>query len=87
MANKYLHAKICKRVADETPLVYVGSTKLPLNVRFQGHKSAYREGRNISSREIVHYRSARIELIKSVPARTNRSCSRLSAIILNSFTA
>ena len=72
MDNRYSRGKIYKITSEQTDNVYIGSTIQKLNRRFTGHKTDYKNGHNKSSKEIVKYDDARIELIENYPCNSNK---------------
>lgn len=76
MNNKYEQGMIYKIVSDNTDQIYIGSTTLSLNRRFQVHLSAYRrwiisDGGYITSFVIISEGESRIELIENYPCNSN----------------
>ena len=57
--------KIYKLTSEQTPKVYIGSTKLNLNTRFILHKTKYKNKvKYITANEILQYDDCKIELVK-----------------------
>ena len=61
----YSKAKIYCIRSSQTEEVYYGSTCQPLNIRFSHHKSNLNQ--NITSKQILQYEDAHIELIEEFP--------------------
>lgn len=75
--TKYEQGKIYRLVADETDLIYVGSTKKNLNCRLSNHKYDFKRWTKgthnyVSSYELVKFKSCRIELIERFPCETRK---------------
>jgi hypothetical protein len=62
--NKYQESKIYKIIADETNIIYIGSTVQKLYQRFSTHK---RQWDDCKSKEMFNYKNPRIELIEQFP--------------------
>tara|TARA_Y100000389_G_scaffold195264_1_gene226454 strand:- start:4044 stop:4469 length:426 start_codon:yes stop_codon:yes gene_type:complete len=57
-------------------LVYIGSTIQKLKDRFVQHKSHYKRGSNLNSRDILKYGDCYIELIKEFPCGSRSELCR-----------
>ena len=69
----YQNGKIYKIKSNETEQVYIGSTCATLNDRLCKHKSAFKTKRcNSTSKELLKYADASIELIENFPCTTKR---------------
>jgi len=66
MAPNYQSAKIYAIRSNQTDLVYIGSTTQKLSARLTNHKTRT----DTTSRHIVKYPDAYIELIKDFPCNT-----------------
>ena len=57
--------KIYKLTSEQTPKVYIGSTKLNLNTRFILHKTKFKNRvKYITANEILQYPDCKIELVE-----------------------
>ena len=57
--------KIYKLTSEQTPKVYIGSTKLNLNTRFILHKTKFKNRvKYITANEILQYDDCKIELVE-----------------------
>jgi hypothetical protein len=70
--SKYQQGKIYKIISESTDKIYIGSTILPLNKRFNLHMSDYRKwvndkGKFHGSYEMIFQGNAKIELIENYP--------------------
>ena len=61
---RLITGKIYRLVSDETNLVYIGSTILPLKRRLYNHKYIYNKDIQTSSQYLCMYPDVRIELIE-----------------------
>ena len=63
--NKYQNGKIYKLTCDNSPLIYYGSTYLPLNKRLSKHKI-----QKTGSRELFELGNVSIHLIEEYPCNS-----------------
>jgi hypothetical protein len=75
MENKYSKGKIYCIKSPQTERIYVGSTILDLNQRLSAHKVHFKN-KNLSSKEIIQYDDAYIELIEEFPCETRDELER-----------
>jgi hypothetical protein len=80
--NNYIVGRIYKIKSDTTEKVYIGSTTLPLNIRWNLHKSHYKtylDGKTqyITSIELVQYDNAYITLLFEGTFETHKSLTQL----------
>ena len=60
-----MSSRIYKLTSQQTPKIYIGSTKLSLNTRFILHKTKYKKlVKYITANEILQYPDCKIELIE-----------------------
>ena len=62
---RYIKGKIYKITSSNTEKIYIGSTILPLDLRFSVHKSS----KGCSSRHIINEGNASIELMYEYPCK------------------
>jgi len=71
MSNNYQNGKIYKITSSQTDLIYVGSTIQSLDDRFKKHKNNFKNNNSsITSKEILKYDDAKIELIEFYPCNS-----------------
>jgi hypothetical protein len=76
--NKYEMGKIYCLKSNQTKKIYIGSTILKLNIRFNHHTSSFRRyledniSNNYTAFEILKYSDAHIELIESYPCKNRK---------------
>jgi len=68
--EKYQNGKIYKITNSENKEIYIGSTCHSLNCRMNGHRSDFKRGKTISSREILKYQDPLIVLIEDYPCNS-----------------
>ncbi len=73
MENKYQRGQIYAIRSHQTDLIYIGSTIEPLHKRFYNHK---KKSNLCSSREIIQYNDAYIELIENYPCNSKKELCR-----------
>ena len=65
-------SRIYKLTSQQTPKIYIGSTKLSLNTRFILHKTKYKKQvKYITANEILQYPDCKIELIEECNLNKN----------------
>ena len=90
---RYIKGKIYKITSSNTEKIYIGSTILPLEVRFSVHKSS----KDCSSRYIINEGNASIELMYEYPcknkpeleseeARMMQACRKKGFEVVNKYT-
>jgi len=77
----YSQGKIYVIKSSQTEDIYIGSTKMTLDKRFDVHKSDYKrylEGKThyVTSFEILHYEDAYIELLENYPCETKEELNK-----------
>jgi len=66
----YSKGKIYCLKSSQTDEVYYGSTCLPLNIRFNGHKTQSKTIKTLTSSQILQYTDAYIELVEEFPCNS-----------------
>ena len=60
-----MSSRIYKLTSQQTPKIYIGSTKLSLNTRFILHKTKFKnQVKYITANELLQYQDCKIELIE-----------------------
>ena len=73
MSNKYAESKIYAIRSKQTEKCYIGSTIKSLNTRMTAHRAYNRDKWNgMTSKQIVQYDDAYIELIENYPCESQR---------------
>jgi len=73
----YKNGKIYAIKSHLTDKIYIGSTANPLNERFNTHTTAYKANRlSCSSKEILQYDDAYIELLENYPCESRSELER-----------
>jgi|DEB0MinimDraft_10_1074344.scaffolds.fasta_scaffold00539_16 hypothetical protein len=67
MENKYTYGKIYKIISPHTDKCYVGSTIQPLSSRMTGHRRDFKNGKYMTSSEIMKLGDYKIILIENYP--------------------
>lgn len=73
MENKYQRGQIYSIRSHQTDFIYIGSTTQPLHKRFHEHKNSKRY---YTSKEIIQYTDAYIELIENYPCNSKKELNR-----------
>lgn len=68
---------IYKIVSDKTDKIYIGSTTKKLNERLEAHKYSYNNKKNITSKEIMKYDDAKIQLLEKITFNDKYELTRL----------
>jgi hypothetical protein len=71
--NIYANGQIYAIRSHQTDLIYIGSTTQPLHKRFYEHN---RSKKTVSSKEIMKYEDAYIELIEDFPCNSKKELNR-----------
>ena len=67
-----MSSRIYKLTSQQTPKIYIGSTKLTLNTRFILHKTKYKnQVKYITANELLQYPDCKIELIEECDLNKN----------------
>jgi len=74
--NKYQRGQIYSIRSHQTDLIYIGSTIQPLHKRFYEHKSGFKTEINYTSKEIMKYDDAYIELIEDFPCNSKKELTK-----------
>jgi hypothetical protein len=61
-----MNGYIYKIVSNKTDKIYIGSTTKKLKERFRGHKKHLKDNTGVTSKQIMKYDDARIELIETM---------------------
>lgn len=77
--NIYQRGQIYSIRSHKTNLIYIGSTVQPLHVRFGGHKKS---SNKCSSREIIKYADAYIELLELFPCNSKKELNKREGYII-----
>jgi hypothetical protein len=75
----YKNGKIYAIRSHQTDLVYIGSTTQPLHKRLWGHKN---EQKNVSSKQLLCYEDAYIELIEDFPCENKEQLNKREGEII-----
>lgn len=73
MANKYANGKIYAIMSSQTDKMYIGSTIIPLNERFNIHKN---KNNKCNSKEILQYADSYIILLEDFPCNSRKELHR-----------
>jgi hypothetical protein len=66
-----MSSRIYKLTSQQTPKIYIGSTKLSLNTRFILHKTKFKnQVKYITANELLQYQDCKIELIEECDLNT-----------------
>lgn len=76
MPVDYSKAKIYCIRSPNTELIYIGSTCQKLSQRMAGHREDLRRGRTITSKIILEYGDAYIELIENYPCNNKEELAK-----------
>lgn len=69
--DKFQNAKIYKITSSQITKCYIGSTTVPLSIRFSQHKHRYLKGNsNASANKLLQFNDAKIELIEDFPCKS-----------------
>ena len=67
-----MSSRIYKLTSQQTPKIYIGSTKLSLNTRFILHKTKFKnQVKYITANELLQYQDCKIELIEECDLNTD----------------
>jgi hypothetical protein len=67
-----MSSRIYKLTSQQTPKIYIGSTKLSLNTRFILHKTKFKnQVKYITANELLQYPDCKIELIEECELNTD----------------
>ena len=68
-----MSSRIYKLTSQQTPKIYIGSTKLSLNTRFVLHKTKFKnQVKYITANELLQYQDCKIELIENVHCESRK---------------
>ena len=83
----YQNGKIYSIRSHQTDKIYIGSTTQPLAQRMAIHIYSYKTGNNLcSSKEILQYEDAYIELIEDYPCDTKEQLNRREGEVIRNTT-
>ena len=71
-----MNGYIYKIVSNKTDKIYIGSTIKDLKKRLNGHRKSFKDNNNITSKEIMKYDDARIELIETIIFNDRKELTR-----------
>lgn len=78
----YANGKIYTIRSFQTDKYYIGSTTQTLTKRLSKHKAYYKQGKYVSSAEIIQYGDAYIELLEDFPCfKKDQLCKREGQLI------
>ena len=72
----YSKGKIYKIVSPNTEEVYIGSTTQKLSNRMTSHRKDYRNGKYMTSSEIIKHGDAKIVLVENYPCETKEQLEK-----------
>jgi len=86
MSNSYQNGKIYKITSSQTDLIYVGSTIQSLDERFKKHKNNFKNNNSsITSKEILKYDDAKIELIELYPCNSQEELYKREGVYIKTL--
>ena len=81
----YSNGKIYTIRSFQTDKYYIGSTTTSLAKRFSCHKFDYKNGRSISSSEIVKFDDAYIELLEDYPCGSKNELNKREGQLIRQY--